>query len=629
MAFRILFIILFSLTLISCSAFKTTFSTVPIPIAAFSSPLTIDLGNLSEPINNKMSSFDKCRLLEISSDPDSFSQRTHCKNNDKTDDAIKIADLGFDNFDDLCNTSDDALLFVAISGGGARATALATHTMASLEKKYNTLNWEALAKGEIAPLIDRIHVISSVSGGSIYAYQVARLKLLLDTDKLQHVENTKMVSSLNPYDLNRSVFFQILEKFPLKGHEQGLYSAMWYLSPFNLFVGPILTTFTNVDYLDVLSGGLNGLSFLNEKKISKEEKNLHFEDYLKLYLPALMKLSEIPATPRIFFNSTNLETGLPFVFTQRYVNLPNKKEFIRTVRHDLHDENGNKNVALQTASTLEEINSTPKKMPLAYAAMASAAFPLGLQPLRLIKYGYRPVQQELYETSERIHVSDGGIYDNSGLSAITDLVLHLSARKDIKQNDKCNLDNLVILSINADADEYDLFYPHKIAQESSFLQKQPFSLNFPLRVGVLGVESLNLIHFVNKRRAEQIAIKAITDIRDEREKKETRGKFTYFPVSLSQLSSFEKYKINDPSNLYEKLKKIGTNYVISDDDDLLLEHAAHLLLTSNQPAGASWGLESKFCQNEQKDNRRLEDIFVFALNPQKHCNGSPPELLSK
>jgi len=56
----------------------------------------------------------------------------------------------------------------------------------------------------------------------------------------------------------------------------------------------------------------------------------------------------------------------------------------------------------------------------------------------------------------------------------------------------------------------------------------------------------------------------------------------YFPINLGQLSPLDKYRIPDPSNLYDRLKKIPTNFTISDEDDLLLGQAAELIMTADQ-----------------------------------------------
>ena len=553
------------------------------------------------PTNEPISRQDKCALLKTSSD------YNHCYPEENESETNQVK---FDDFKDLCN--EEVLFLLALSGGGTRAISLATHTLALLEKKYNQEKEE-----NQKPLIDRIHVISSVSGGSIFAYQIARVKTALD--KINKINN--QASGSDRKKGNAHNFFQVIESLPFKTYNQGFYTSLWYTSPANLFAGPLLTTLTNTNYLDMLAGGMSAVNTLNEGSVWKSffctddslECNTEIKDnfsaweFVKnIYNPQNIKLSEISELPRIFFNATTLETGLPFVFTQRYVNLPNSKESLKTVRYEFSKIDEKNKQALKTATTLEEINSTPMTMPLAYAAMASAAFPFALEPLALRKYGYHPVKHRIYETSERIHVTDGGIYDNSGLSTLSDFVdFYRELRKDKKD---CKTKRIVLLSISAEIDEYDLYSPHKIASAKEFLHKIPITVNFPLRTKSFGIDATVLTHYANKLRAEQIAMESI----DSKGKLESENMdFYFFPVSIRQLSQYEKYRINDPDNLFEKVRKIRTDFLLSDEEDLWLAHTADLLIRSNQSSEVPW----IFCKDKTPPLKliRLDEAFIRAL----------------
>lgn len=594
-----------------CAFFQKTFTKLPIPIAALRSPVSLDLEHttkLAEPANKAIAAEDRAGLVALSR------LEVRCRASGAAADCLAGAQayvpqmqIKFDTFDDFLEK--DTLVFLAISGGGARAAALATHTMALLERRYNMINQEALERGEVSPLIDRIDIVSSVSGGSVYAYQLARVKAILDLGSTSgQVGNPAL----------RREIFQRLERLPRPMYKLGYYSALSYLG---LGLPPLLTLFTNMNYLDVLAVGLNRSSYVNEKRIfareAKDEINREqygkYGHWYKVYSPSYIKLSEISPTPRFFFNATCLETGLPFVFTQRYLHLPSDEGPSKSVRFDLACEAQRQNtvtVPLQSTTTLEELNSSPASVSLAYAAMASAAFPVGLEPLMLKKFGFYPGRQVTYETSERLHVADGGIYDNSGLSSLKDIALYLQARSPKPRR-------LVVLSINADADEYDLYYPHRIAPRAGGFQESFLDFSLPIRYRSLGWKSIDLIHFVNKRRAEEIAVDAILGLRDS---KEAAGfEFFFFPVSLAQLSRYEACPIKDPSNLNARLQEIETNFFITEEDNILLSQAAELLLTAEQALTAAWEID-------HQQYKRLEEAFVAAISRgPRPAPGPPPQ----
>jgi hypothetical protein len=120
------------------------------------------------------------------------------------------------------------------------------------------------------------------------------------------------------------------------------------------------------------------------------------------------------------------------------------------------------------------------------------------------------------------------------------------------------------------------------------------------------MEALSHIHFTNKRRAEARAIQKMNEIR---EKPEGKGKgkfqFLYFPISLAQLSAADKNRLPDPSNLYQRLQDIPTDYHISEEESTLLAHAAQHIINVKQPKG--WDVGGK------KDIKRLGDALVESL----------------
>jgi hypothetical protein len=754
------FISLFTLS--GCAVVDKGFGVMPMALGLLRSPVTIktDLGK-----NGPLTGYERCVLEEISDDalmygknplmnaqlnepvllPDgttkwvSASRSCHwppSKEKEKKVGSMFSGLTQFDDIQDLKSPQNDTLLFVAISGGGVRAAVLAQATLVQLERKFNSfkkaieINPEyELGMGGISPLLDRINVISTVSGGSLYAYRMARVKTLMENEEkyfkgivkdIGEELNTGSVTAEN-YRLpienlksspryNHSAFScpdpepavkallkaeelyssdpshllkesaEILNQYlgqefgkarynffecigtgqPGKSPtfaDLGTYSASYYISPGNFFSAPLMMFFTNETYLSVLAGSLG---FLVTKGGAKERESALLEHLRQLHDPTLFKLAYVTPTPRFFFNATALETGLPFVFTQRIMQLPAKNPlFNSTVRLDiLLDERSREAESeklfhlrrpLGKITTLEDLNSTPADMSLAFAAMASAAFPLGFEPLVLTKYGYDPVKQHVYESVDKLQVSDGGLYDNSGLSTLAELFGAIMKIRSLKPNEpeKRQL-NLILLSINADADEYDVFFANKIPQQAGITDNIPLEIGLPIRSKALGIAPLNLIHYANKRRAEQLAINNISHILcsgadagksgstqdNNADEKDTLGttknhhcnsrsfNFLYFPVNLSQLSSADRFRIPDPSNLYERLKKIPTDFRITDDDEVLINQAAELLVSSEQQ-NDEWEKNLKKMSNSRREScerlrktlnpnlKRLDEAFAF------------------
>src|SRR5439155_7360872 len=86
-------------------------------------------------------------------------------------------DPTFDRFADFqCGPdAQDTLVVVSISGGGSRAGVFAAHVLAQLERKYDQIRGCGdKASCDVTSFARRIHAFSTVSGGSLYAFYVAR-----------------------------------------------------------------------------------------------------------------------------------------------------------------------------------------------------------------------------------------------------------------------------------------------------------------------------------------------------------------------------------------------------------------------------------------------------------------------
>ena len=632
-------LLLFILPLIAnCHAI----SAIPIPLSLLRSPITIDLGHINTPLspeihcrlqfasNNLRFGIDRLTSIKtaFANPPDTCSHWTSSEH---------ILSERVDTLQDLMET--ETVVLVAISGGGARAASLGAQAMGYLEKRYNEITHE-LGLGDAAPLVRLIDGYSTVSGGSIYAFHVARTLTAVraptatttetntgiihgtscnsvqDSAMLRMEENTPEAERKDKRDLlidfERS-FFTLIQTHALRQGLLGPHTASWYISPGNLFAGPALIFATSTNYLDILAAGINyadlrNSSILNEYVDPDRRYGLAYLFRIGLAPSTTFPIGRLCPKPRFFFNGTSLETGLPFVFTQSVINFPQDQIQPHTVRLDLlrqlQEDHIKQNQIKPIASgyTLEEIGTAPSSFPLAYAAMGSAAFPLGIEPLKLAIYQYDQRQMSMFASSNALTISDGGIYDNSGLSTISHLVTYL--RKNSQKQPR-----FVVIAINAEGSEYDVMFPHEAAvQEPWYRRWPPFSwlrIDWPLRYKALGYEAMNVMHFTNKRRSEVLS--------PPQEMKSV----TYLPVHLSQLSSHDSYSIPDHEKLYLQLKQIPTTYTTTEDEDFLLGKAAKVLISSEQKEG--WKIDITCSPSAPPQNLKRLD-YAFALSLLQHEN---------
>jgi hypothetical protein len=634
------------------SAGCTLLANAPLPLSLLRAPLTIDTGDRNDPLTDA----ERCRLQLMAEDAANGVSRTAVKDkyryrrHDRTffpycasagHDAIES---DFDTLQDLIDAP--TIIFVAISGGGSRAASLAAHTMSLLERRVNELARE-LDRPRSAAMVDAIDAFSTVSGGSIYAYRVARTKAVFDRtlrdgppdlhQSLQalHASRRQKRAACSTEDDFFADFSRCF--FTYQGtviQNVGLASAAFYFSPTALFLAPALIATTDLNYLDILAGGLSYIGLFSDLRFEASRSVLAL--YKELW-PTTFRLGDLSDHPRMFFNATVLETGYPFIFTKRLMHLPLDSVERRTVRLDVEVD---RRLAIQKegsivataappvnhaleirqpkplaqAITLEELNSSPARFPLAYAVMASAAFPIGIEPLRIVKFGYDPGTRRLHKSAERLLLTDGGVFDNSGLTTVIDLAAYIKERRRLERQDSPQ--RMIILSINAEGDDYDVYYPKRTPPEPPWYERwfpfRYFTLKLiPLRVKALGFDALDVIHFTNKRRAEEIALRRLKDLLSTYGREEIH----YLPVGLSQLSIHDSNRIVDPHNLFDRIRQIPTRYAISSADSLLLAQAAQTIVTARQ--GIGWKLgptcNSQAPQPVPSVITRLDEAFAYAV----------------
>ena len=551
-----------------------------------------------------------------------------------------------DTFDDFRPWVDwrarDTLVVVAISGGGTRAAMLGAHVMALLERRFQKLF------PDLGAMFPRIDAFSTVSGGSIYAYHLARRWRDVVAKGLDGAcDGSRPTTDDDPVaeeqcDKGKTFLRDTAnDRFTRLGTQALAASA--FIGVVGAYgTGIVTSVLTDRTYVHQLAKGL-------------EWSQRPWLAFSPLDTPVL-QFADIPMTPRFMFNATALETGGPVALTQRVTNLPPETPEHRSTRLDLGrpicapEHKCTRSRPIRSSLTLEEIGSSPASFGVAYAAAASAAFPFATDPLPLATYQYRPTQQAFSRTEATLSLVDGGVFDNSGVTSGVDLFEYLAQMRGVH--------HLVLIAINADATRYDAELPARAARPDSPAWLGP---SWPLPTLFSGANSLNLIHFTNKRRSEDLAwdrllgllpwlnydhtlaraadhsaipvdatevipeeLKKPTELRrqfaenagswangassaelaetfiplfetaqrkeKEEEQVERLKRYVhYFPINLSQLSSLDPHAVPGGQTFYDKVLEVGTAYWSKWGDDAVLEAAAQKLLSVPQQDGWSIG----------------------------------------
>jgi hypothetical protein len=477
-----------------------------------------------------------------------------------------------DRFDDYADLrAKKTLVLVALSGGGARAGMLAAHSMALLEDAYNREADSYVAAhpgaGEIAPFIDLIDAYSTVSGGSLFAYQVARWHLICDAaggDNPRFLEKSR-----SSFCERRHAFRTILTGpgVTIGIQKLGAFAAAGYLSPFNLFLYPIETMLGDSSITEYLAAALEP-SLWNLTGVG----------------PGETMLAEVSKRPRFLFNSVILESGTPLVITQSLAQLPLSEPPHRTARIDFWpgdlfpvvtpDEHHAATLArpFRHSLTLEDLGTTPVSFPLASAAMASAAFPVGFEPIKVRKYHFLQSSHTFADTGLDLALVDGGVYDNSGLTTALDLADFLSQAYPMDRH-------LLLISINAEVTTYDVSVATGATPEAGVTRYSPVEVRWPVASLRTAVASLNEIHYLNKGRSEEAAGRRITNsIRGWPPAKDV----DLFPINLTQLSERDLVPIKDGAPKFEAVRGTGTDFVVSEQENRGLESAASGIIDADQ-----------------------------------------------
>ena len=172
---------------------------------------------------------------------------------------------------------------------------------------------------------------------------------------------------------------------------------------------------------------------------------------------------------------------------------------------------------------------------------------------------------------------------------------------------------LILLSINAENTNYDLDYAKEAVAPRPWYDRLPVLPNLPIREKALGLDAVNLIHFTNKRRAEQIALEKIRALQNATTNGPGSRNIYFFPVNCLQLSEQDKFAIPGGQPLFDKLNHVSTSYSISSSEDVLIAEAAQLLVHSRQRREVGWDVGPECDGTNRVKVFRLDDAFAFAM----------------
>ena len=447
-----------------------------------------------------------------------------------------------DTFEDL--TNKNTLLAVCISGGGARAARMGLYAMSMIESNYNARIGTKAAKAN--PLVDKIDIISSVSGGSVYSSWIAtyiwRRQHWTNSSDLKLERNPKSGQLLLFADPSRT-FENLLEDNHARHDtkELGAWAAVVYLSPGNFFAAPFAQLFTEWDTLNlfadthaILQGNL--APFLGHRH-----------------------LGELPAKPRFYFNSTCLVSGRPFVFSREAIHDEHRLDIVPSdplkswMQGDWSDGTSE---PLQYAMTLEDIGSSPVEFPSDYAVLASAAFPGVFEPLMLKVYARHRIDTTngLGTSSKFVSLVDGGVYDNTGVTTALTLFDYLKGLG-VKKS-------LILLRIDAN----NTFGNYDGETDMSLLHRD---LHWPIRGLVKMTPTLDQIYD-----DQQSLVDTAIDL---------KLSFDHSDIKVYKIALNE---VKDP-DVKRKLADIHTDFAISGTEDQTIQQSVTLLLNHEDKTGKS------------------------------------------
>ena len=261
---------------------------------------------------------------------------------------------------------DKKKIGLALSGGGYRAAAYHVGTLRALHK---------------LGILNKVDVISSVSGGSITTAYYALHKDDYDTFEQGFIARLQRGVLWSSFLYVGVLGVLVLAFAVVLGYITALVmGTLWPNHP--IWAGSVAALVGVCALVLALLGILkNSFTALpTSKLISKLYDKVFFER---------KTLSDLPKTPLLCINSTNLATHLPFTFSRGMMG----EYAYRINGQSMFDANG---------------------FPLSRAVMASSCVPYGFTPITIGAAFVRGKYEDCEQKPEPPKLIDGGVYDNQG-----------------------------------------------------------------------------------------------------------------------------------------------------------------------------------------------------------------------
>lgn len=457
-----------------------------------------------------------------------------------------------DRFSDLIERRK--LLGLSLSGGGARASYFAAKVLRDIEIAYRPKY-----------LHKEITFYSSVSGGSIVnsfigAWKHADHHRNMDAEFL---ENDGLIhnKSVEPFEWIYS-FMREDEGFSKRCGNLGDIASQVVLDPRNLGMPTLFSLFTNQGYSRYLSLSVEYCLryLLSQNGITKyrsfNELISDIQGSFTLstkYSP--FKLDDLGGDgSRHYINATILETGQRLVFANKEYHIHSKR------------------VAQQRLSDIvffEDLYGSVKEFSIADATVASMSFPGATEPVIFQVYDGPFNKDNPPKSVAQIQIVDGGIFENTGLETLLNVMFDEVVTTDAKDQE------LVVLLIDADNGEYKTLadiVEKNTAGNNNSLVSSAVGLNLPIKGIGEGIKSALLIHDLNKKRAMRLMFYDSYRKLEELNESGRKISLKIIPISLGSL-------IHNPD--LEEVWNVSTYYSISNHSIEVLEKATETLLKMN------------------------------------------------
>ena len=298
---------------------------------------------------------------------------------------------------------------IALSGGGYRAAAYHIGTLRALHR---------------LGILDKVNVISSVSGGSITAAYYA-----LNKDNYEDFEKG-FIRCLSKSVLWSSFLYLGIAGLLLLGTSVAMSHLTAYLTSFLFPNQPILSGVCAA-LAGVIVFFLLLVLFLKYSFDTLPTSKLISRLYNKVFFKQ-KTLGDLPDSPTLCINSTNIATQVPFYFSKKAMG-----EYAYRVK--------GKSIF------------NPERFPIASAVMASSCVPYGFTPITIDKKHLTEEYDNCPNNPEPPKLIDGGVYDNQGGHKLshdksrfhTDFIIVSDAgNSDISASGTTNIFNLVMNTIS-------------------------------------------------------------------------------------------------------------------------------------------------------------------------------------